>query len=145
MRDCPYGVALDTINTSLWGIPALPDSSEIHATTWVAKTIHDYDIGMVWDDNLFDDYLGDFEGWTKELFLRVERVTLKSLKTILRHRGVYTGNNRARIADSLYNLLCMENTPEWDPVEFQAMEFDQRSRAYKRQQNTKHAIPVTGQ
>ena len=45
--DCPYKVALDTIDTSLWGIPALPDSSERHATTWVAKTIHDYNIAIV--------------------------------------------------------------------------------------------------
>jgi hypothetical protein len=30
--------------------------------------VHDYSGAMVWDENLFDDYLGDFEGWTKELF-----------------------------------------------------------------------------
>ncbi|KAF1937068.1 hypothetical protein EJ02DRAFT_331450, partial [Clathrospora elynae] len=135
MEDCLYVVALKTIDTSLWGVPATADASEAHATTWVAKTIHDYHLAMVWDDHLFDDYLGDFEGWTKEMFLKVERGTLKSLKTVLRHRGVYTGSNRARIADSLYNMIATENALEWDPAEFQSMDFDSQSKAYKRQQN----------
>ncbi|KAF1934946.1 hypothetical protein EJ02DRAFT_389925 [Clathrospora elynae] len=135
MGNCPYAVAFETIDTSLWGVPAPADVNKAHATTWVAKTIHDYHLAMVWDDHLFDDYLGDFEGWTKELFLKVERGTLKSLKTVLRHRGVYTGSNRARIADSLYNMIATENALEWDPAEFQSMDFDSRSKAYKRQQN----------
>ncbi|KAF1936906.1 hypothetical protein EJ02DRAFT_447775 [Clathrospora elynae] len=122
MGNCPYAVALETIDTSLWGVPATKDASEAHATTWVAKTIHDYHLAMVWDNHLFDDYLGDFEGWTKELFLKVER-------------GVYTGSNRARIANSLYNMIATENALEWDPAEFQSMDFDSRSKAYKQQQN----------
>ncbi|KAF1828151.1 hypothetical protein BDW02DRAFT_618441 [Decorospora gaudefroyi] len=106
MRRCPYTVAFDYIDTSLWGIPTPEDADETHATTWVAKTVHDYH--------------------------KVERSTLKSLKTVLRRHGVYTGNNRARVADSLFNLLGGENPPEWDPVEFQATKFDERSEAYQR-------------
>ncbi|KAF1934569.1 hypothetical protein EJ02DRAFT_490999 [Clathrospora elynae] len=130
MEDCPYVVALKTIDTSLWGVPAPADASEAHATTWVAKTIHDYHLAMVWDNHLFDDYLGDFEGWTKEMFLKVER-------------GVYTGSNRARIADSLYNMIATENALEWDPAEFQSMDFDSRSKAYKLQQNSQRTVPAT--
>ncbi|KAF1934504.1 hypothetical protein EJ02DRAFT_310402, partial [Clathrospora elynae] len=143
MGNCPYAVAFETIDTSLWGVPAPADANEAHATTWVAKTIHDYHLAMVWDDHLFDDYLGDFEGWTKEMFLKVERGTLKSLKTVLRHRGVYTGSNRARIADSLYNMIATENALEWDPAEFQSMDFDSRSKAYKLQQNSQRTVPAT--
>ncbi|KAF1941074.1 hypothetical protein EJ02DRAFT_493290 [Clathrospora elynae] len=110
MGNCPYAVALERIDTSLWGIPAPADASKAHATTWVAKTIHDYHLAMVWDNHLFDDYLGDFEGWTKEMFLKVERGRLKSLKTVLWHRGVYTGNNCARIANSLYSC---EGPSDW--------------------------------
>lgn len=89
---------------------------------------------MAWDDNLFADYQWDFEGWTKDMVLKVERNTLRSLKTVLRNRGVYTGNNQARIADSLCSILGIEDPLAWDPVEFQAMDFDQRSKAYRRQQ-----------
>ena len=52
MRRCPYTVAFNYINTSLWGIPTPEDADEIHATTWVAKTVHDYYVGMAWDDSL---------------------------------------------------------------------------------------------
>ncbi|KAF1974006.1 hypothetical protein BU23DRAFT_567798 [Bimuria novae-zelandiae CBS 107.79] len=100
---------------------------------------------MAWDDDLCVDYYCDFEGWTKELFYKVDCDTLKSLKMVLRHRGVYTGNNRARLANSLYNLSTLENTPEWDPVEFKAIIFDQRSRAYKRQQNAKQTPLIAKQ
>lgn len=135
MEDCPYTVALKVIDTSLWDVPPTEDADATHVTTWVAKMVHDYNVAMVWDNYLFDDYLGDFEGWTKEMFLKVERYTLKSLKTVLQHRGVYTGNNRARVADSLFKLLGEENSPKWDPADFQAMDFDRRSKAYKRQQD----------
>jgi hypothetical protein len=148
MGDCPYTVALDVVNTSLWDVPVPEDANGTHATTWVAKMIHDYNVAMVWDDQLFDDYKVDFEGWTRDLFLKVERntlKTLKSLKTALRHRGIYTGNNRARVADSLYKTLAMDNVPEWDPAEFQAMKFDHRSRAYERQNNAQRIIPTTEQ
>ncbi|KAF7455130.1 hypothetical protein A1F99_023880 [Pyrenophora tritici-repentis] len=84
---------------------------------------------MAWDDDLFIDYKWDFEGWTKELFSKVERGTLRSLKSVLRHRGVYTGNNHARVADSLYNILGIENTLEWEPAEFRAMKFDQHTQS----------------
>ncbi|KAF2025957.1 hypothetical protein EK21DRAFT_103537 [Setomelanomma holmii] len=69
------------------------------------------------------------------LWGKVERNTLKSLKTVMRHRGVYTGNIRARVADSMFNLLGGENSPEWDPAEFKATKFDERSEAYQRQQS----------
>ncbi|KAG9382321.1 hypothetical protein A1F94_006242 [Pyrenophora tritici-repentis] len=39
------------------------------------------------------------------------------------------------VADSLFNLLGGENAPEWDPAEFKAEKFDERSEAYQRQQN----------
>ncbi|KAF1964084.1 hypothetical protein BU23DRAFT_585750 [Bimuria novae-zelandiae CBS 107.79] len=117
MGDYPYLVALESVNTSLWDVPILIDVDEMHAITWVTKIIRDYNI--------------------KELFYKVNRNTLKSLKMVLRHREVYTGNNRARLTNSLYNLSTLKNTPEWDPVEFKAIIFDQRLRAYKRQQNAK--------
>jgi hypothetical protein len=85
---------------------------------------------MVWDDWLFDDFKVDFEAWTRDLFLKVDRNTLKSLKTVLRYRGIYTSNNRAGVADSLYKTLAMDNTPKWDPAEFKVIEFDHRSRAF---------------
>jgi hypothetical protein len=142
MEDCPYTVAFKFINTSLWDVPATEDADIIHATTWVAKTVHDYHVGMAWDETLYFDYQWDFEGWTRELFQKVERNTLRSLKTVLRHRGVYTGNIRARVADSLFKLLGGENPPEWDHAEFQATDFDTRSKAYKRQQDPQHAVPA---
>ena len=118
MRNCPYPVALDFIDTSLWDVPALTDADETHATTWVAKMIDEYSGAMVWDDQLFDDFKVDFEGWTKDTFLKVERNTLRSLKTVLRNRGIYTGKNRATVVNSMYKTLAMDNPPEWDPVEF---------------------------
>jgi hypothetical protein len=112
MGDCPYTVALDAINTSLWDVPVPEDANKTHATTWVAKMVHDYNLAMVWDDQLFDDYKVDFEGWTRDLFHKVDRNTLKSLKTVLRYRGIYTGNNCARVADSLYKTLAMDDIPK---------------------------------
>jgi hypothetical protein len=100
---------------------------------------------MAWDETLYFDYQWDFEGWTRELFQKVERNTLRSLKTVLRHRGVYTGNLRARVVDSLFNLRGGENPPEWDPVEFRAARVDKRSEAYQRQQNAHQAAPVDRQ
>jgi hypothetical protein len=135
MRHCPYTVAFEYIDTSLWGIPAPEDADETHATTWVAKIVHDYNVAMVWDNDLFGDYLEDFEGWTKDMFLKVERNTLRSLKTVLRHRGVYTGNNRAKIVDSLHSMVDMKDALEWDLADFRTMDFDRRSKAYKRQQD----------
>ena len=145
MRHCPYTVAFDCIDTSLWGIPAPEDADETHATTWVAKTVHDYHVGMAWDETLYFDYQWDFEGWTRELFRKVERNTLRSLKTVLRYRGVYTGNLRARVVDSLFDLLGGENPPEWDPVEFKVTKFDERSEAYQRQQNAHLVAPMDRQ
>ncbi|KAF7567022.1 DUF1421 multi-domain protein [Pyrenophora tritici-repentis] len=145
MRHCPYTVTFDYINPSLWGVPAPEDADETHATTWVAKAIHDYHVGMEWDERLYFDYQWDFEGWTRELFQKVERTTLRSLKTVLRYRGVYTGKFRARVADSLFNLLGGENAPEWDPAEFKAEKFDERSEAYQRQQNAHLAAPIDRQ
>ncbi|KAI1684611.1 hypothetical protein KJE20_04895 [Pyrenophora tritici-repentis] len=145
MRHCPYTVTFDYTNPSLWGVPAPEDADETHATTWVAKAIHDYHVGMEWDERLYFDYQWDFEGWTRELFQKVERTTLRSLKTVLRYRGVYTGKFRARVADSLFNLLGGENAPEWDPAEFKAEKFDERSEAYQRQQNAHLAAPIDRQ
>ncbi|KAG9388347.1 hypothetical protein A1F94_001239 [Pyrenophora tritici-repentis] len=118
-----------TISTHLWGVPAPEDADETHATTWVAKAIHDYHVGMEWDERLYFDYQWDFEGWTRELF----------------QKGVYTGKFRARVADSLFNLLGGENAPEWDPAEFKAEKFDERSEAYQRQQNAHLAAPIDRQ
>ena len=142
MEDCPYTVALQVIDTSLWNVPTPEDADETHATTWVAKAVHDYHGGMDWDERLYFNYQWDCEGWTRELFYKVERTTLRALKTVLRHRGVYTGKFRARVADSLFNLLGGENAPEWDLVEFKAEKFDERSEAYKRQQNAQQATPM---
>jgi hypothetical protein len=61
MRDCPYTVGLNVINTSLWDVPALEDADETHATTWVAKIVHDYYVTMTCDNELFDDFKIDFE------------------------------------------------------------------------------------
>jgi hypothetical protein len=47
MRDCPYTVALDSIDTSLWDVPVPEDANETHATTWVTKIVHDYYTAMV--------------------------------------------------------------------------------------------------
>jgi hypothetical protein len=145
MRDCPYTVALDFIDTSLWDVPAPAGADKTHTTTWVAKMVRDYNVAMVLDDKIFDDFKVDFVNWTRDLFLKVERNTLKALKTVLRHRGIYTGNNRARVVDSMYKTLAMENSPEWDPAEFEAMEFDHRSKAYERQQNTHRIAPAAEQ
>jgi hypothetical protein len=112
MENCQYTVAPKVINTSLWDISAPADADEAYTTTWVAETVHYYHVGVAWDETLYFDYQWDFEGWTRELFEKVERNTLRCLKTVLRHRGVYTGNNRARVADSLFNLLGGENPPE---------------------------------
>ncbi|KAG9379348.1 hypothetical protein A1F94_009704 [Pyrenophora tritici-repentis] len=81
-----------TISTHLWGVPAPEDADETHATTWVAKAIHDYHVGMEWDERLYFDYQWDFEGWTRELFQKVERTTLRSLKTVLRYRESIQAN-----------------------------------------------------
>ncbi|KAG9384787.1 hypothetical protein A1F94_004334 [Pyrenophora tritici-repentis] len=73
MRHCPYTVTFDYINPSLWAI-------------------HDYHVGMEWDERLYFDYQWDFEGWTRELFQKVERTTLRSLKTVLRYRESIQAN-----------------------------------------------------
>jgi hypothetical protein len=46
MRNCPYTVAFDFIDTSLWDVPVPEDADATHVTTWVAKTVHDYHVGM---------------------------------------------------------------------------------------------------
>ncbi|KAG9377808.1 hypothetical protein A1F94_012211 [Pyrenophora tritici-repentis] len=38
-----------------------------------------------------------------------------------------------------------ENAPEWDPAEFKAEKFDERSEAYQRQQNAHLAAPIDRQ
>ncbi|KAF1969373.1 hypothetical protein BU23DRAFT_582695 [Bimuria novae-zelandiae CBS 107.79] len=89
----------------------------ITASRWAKYTIKyligdcPYLVALESDNDLYTDYYYDFKGWIKELFYKVDRNTLKSLKMVLRYRG--------------------------DPVEFKAMIFDQRLRAYKRQQNAK--------
>ena len=112
MRDCPYTVGLNVINTSLWDIPALEDADKTHATTWVAKIVHDYYVTITCDNELFDNFKIDFEDWTKDMFLRVKRNTLKALKTVLRYKGIYTGNNRARVVNSVYKTLAIDNSPK---------------------------------
>jgi hypothetical protein len=79
------------------------------ATVNQGARLTDYNVVMVWDNNLFNNCLNDFEGWTKAMFLKVERHTLKLLKTILQHRGVYKGNNRAKIVDSIYIMVDLED------------------------------------
>ena len=71
MEDCLYTVALKVINTSLQDVPILEDANETHATTQVAKIIYNYNTVIVWDEQLFDDYKVDFEGQTKDMFLKV--------------------------------------------------------------------------
>ncbi|KAK1916424.1 hypothetical protein P3342_004243 [Pyrenophora teres f. teres] len=34
-------------STHLWDVPVTEDANEAHATTWVAKMIHDYNLAMV--------------------------------------------------------------------------------------------------
>jgi hypothetical protein len=34
--------------------------------------VHDYNLAIVWDNQLFDDYKVDFEGWTQDLFHKVD-------------------------------------------------------------------------
>lgn len=112
MEDCPNMVALGVIDAFLRGVPVPPDASEVHATTSVAKIIHGYNGAIIWDDLILDEYLMHFEGWGKDMFLKVERNAFKSLKAILRKRRVYTDKNYAKLTDLFCNLLSMANSRE---------------------------------
>ena len=46
------------------------------------------------------------------MFLKVKQNTLKALKTVLQYKGIYTGNNCARVVNSVYKTLAIDNSPK---------------------------------
>ena len=118
MGDCLYTVALEVINTSLQDKPALEDADKTHATTQVAKIIYNYYVIITCNNKLFNNFKVDFKDQTKDMFLKVKQNTLKALKTVLQYKRIYTGNNCARVVNSVYKTLAIDNSPKQDPTEF---------------------------
>jgi transposase InsO family protein len=137
MGNCPFQVTHDLIIPTLWSIP-VPTAEEeedlgrdldIWTTTWTAKMIHDYHTGMTADDELFYEFQQDFEGWTLDFFQAIDKQTIKSLKAVLRQRGVYTGRANLNVPNALFNLLQSEEPLQWHEGELRATDLHPRSKA----------------
>jgi hypothetical protein len=133
MGDCPFQVTYDMITPALWSKPVpteeedLDEEIDTWTTTWTAKMIYDYHTGMTADNELFDEFQQDFEGWSLDFFQAVDKQTLRSLKAVLRQRGVYTGRTNLNVPNALFNLLQSEEPLQWHEGELQATDLHPRS------------------
>jgi hypothetical protein len=131
--------AHDKIDPAIWGKadPTADNVNEIIATTYMAYTIVDYIDGGLTDGELMGIYCEDYQGWTVEMFKRVDGAYLRELKRALRYKGVATGRSNAPIIPMLVNLLELDDPPEWEEKRLLAATFDPESYAYRLQQKIK--------
>lgn len=57
-----------------------------------------------WDIEIFDLFLEDFEEWTSEMFMRLQKNYKKDIKRVLRWRRVCTGGKRGMVVDQVVKL-----------------------------------------
>ena len=131
--------AHDKIDPAIWGKadPTADNVNEIIATTYMAYTIVNYIDGGLTDGELMGIYCEDYQGWTEDMFKKVDGAYLRELKRALRYKGVATGRPNAQIIPMLLNLLELEDPPEWEEKHLLAAIFDPESYAYRLQQEIK--------
>ncbi|KAF2743709.1 hypothetical protein M011DRAFT_374296, partial [Sporormia fimetaria CBS 119925] len=113
------------------------DIDPIAATTYVARRIDDYTNGLAADEELFWDFRHDFQGWNELMFKRANEIYARELKRILRFKGVFTGSLNMPPVEALTNLTEMDDYQRWPDEQLAEHSFDQRSVAYRRQQEHK--------
>ena len=135
---------METIDTTLWFVDVTKESTTTHATTAVARAIGTLSEEGKFDYGLLEAFQEIFEGWNKAMFDKLTMEGKRILKQFLREGGVYTGRKNGGIAAQLAELLTIENLPEWNMEEFKRMTFDERSKAFQKQQqqSANHPSPV---
>ena len=114
----------------------MPDRyNEIALTTYTARKITDYtDSEDMQGPTLLAAFKEDFEDWNEARFNLVHKEYRRSLRLLLRKRGIYTGNLLGKIAPQLSQLLDIEDLPEWheiDSKDFMRMRFDEETYALR--------------
>ena len=70
------------------------------------------------DGNLWDAFVEEFDGYTKEDFKSIDTAVIRRLRDYLRKRGVWIQKNiRIGIAETLYNTLQEEEPKLWTDEE----------------------------
>ena len=124
------------VDASIWyNEPSLEETNEIALTTYTARKITDYtDSEDMQGPTLLAAFKEDFEDWNEARFNLVHKEYRRSLRLLLRKRGIYTGNLLGKIAPQLSQLLDIEDLPEWheiDPKDFMRMRFDEETYALR--------------
>jgi hypothetical protein len=120
------------MDLALWSVPLTPTSSPKHILTYLTSHCVDYTHAKWVDEDLLGAYCEDFKGWTEDMFSNISVEYKRTLKTILRNGGVYTGIWNGAIGKQLTNLLQADALPEWEDRELIRSEVSPRSRWYQR-------------
>lgn len=84
---------------------------------WILYCMREWERNGTQDEELFDEFQLDFDGWTKETFLRAYSSHNKNLRTFLRSWGVVVGTSKD-IPGELAQTNALKEPLEWDRKEF---------------------------
>jgi hypothetical protein len=120
------------VDITLWNVPLIINFSSIYLITYLTSHCVDY-IHAKWvDEDLLGAYYEDFKEWTEDIFSSIPVEFKRTLKTILRNGGVYTGIWNEAIGKQLTNLLKANALPDWQDGELARSEISPRSQWYQR-------------
>ena len=92
--------------------------TEADANTWLLCRIDKWGEMGYRDEDLWEIYKEDFEGWETDTFLQANTDVVRQFRDHLREWGVYVPKEGSQIASVLANVL-QETTPaEWTVSEF---------------------------
>jgi hypothetical protein len=87
-----------------------------HVNTYMIDCLRWYEGHGKFDEELWESFLEDFEGWTEELFALGNKSIRTTLRDYLRDNGVCAGGTRY-VSQQLFNLLQQDKYLEWPQEE----------------------------
>ena len=85
---------------------------------YISFKILEYGHFELMDDDLWEQYQEDFADFTEAIFKACNPTTIRNLRTLLRHQGVWVERDKwVTVAQSLYNIIHEEDQMEWTKEE----------------------------
>lgn len=109
----------DHIDTELWGNTPQPGTlTQGEASTYMMERLHRYSISKDYDENMWERYCEDFEGWTSRDFEIAARDIRRVFRDFLLEQGVFiTTKQGLRISTTLAEAIALDAYHKWTDVE----------------------------
>lgn len=131
------------VHVNLWENNITPDEQDkVAVTTYVARFMSNcgYDIKLH-NDAIFEYFQEHFEGWTESTWDKVNQDYKRTLKNLLRRRGIYirTGRKNGSSVQQFLSLQTISDPPTWPEGDFLKQQFDKGTEAYTTKMEMKRA------